>query len=206
MIRPVAIALVAALAYVALGLTVSHAAPSGIDVAGGALAGEAPRVALFFTLSCRFEVLASLAAIGLVAAWRLPAWRARIVTAVVTMAVMWKVSDLLKNAFGRPRPPYWLLIHETSPSYSSGHALWATIVFWLWAWFVWHSTLPRAVRMVAAALLALWGAAVIWSRLALGAHYVTDLAGGVLLGIAALAVSTAIRTAGARGAAANSAP
>jgi membrane-associated phospholipid phosphatase len=45
-----------------------------------------------------------------------------------------------------------------------------------------------------APLLALWGCGVIWSRLALGAHYVTDLVGGVLLGLVALALAAAART------------
>jgi membrane-associated phospholipid phosphatase len=36
---------------------------------------------------------------------------------------------------------------------------------------------------------------VIWSRLALGAHYVTDLIGGLLLGTAALAIASAIGSA-----------
>jgi undecaprenyl-diphosphatase len=140
-------------------------------------------------------VLVTFGAIGLIVAWLVPDWRERILTSVITTLVFWKVSDALKNAFQRPRPPYWHLIHETTWSYSSGHAMFATIVYWLWAWFVWHSEWPEGVRRSIATVLALWGCGVIWSRLALGAHYVTDLVGGVLLGIVALALGAAIRAA-----------
>jgi membrane-associated phospholipid phosphatase len=193
MLRFLGIALVAAALYAWLGIAVSHAPPAGIDLAGAALSGEAPYVALVFTASCWFPVLVSYGVIGLIVARFVPAWRARIFTSVLTTLVFWKVSDVLKNIFHRERPPYWHLIHEPSYSYSSGHALFATIVYWLWAYFVWNSTLPRGVRLTIAPLLTLWGCAIIWSRLALGAHYVTDLVGGVLLGLVALALGSAIR-------------
>jgi membrane-associated phospholipid phosphatase len=38
----------------------------------------------------------------------------------------------------------------------------------------------------------LWAAGVLWSRLALGAHYVTDLIGGLLLAATTLSVAYAI--------------
>ncbi|HTW86015.1 MAG TPA: phosphatase PAP2 family protein [Candidatus Sulfotelmatobacter sp.] len=192
-LRFLGIALVAAALYAWLGVTVSHAPPTGIDVVGAALSGEAVHVALVFTASCWFPVLIGFGVVGLVVAYFAPSWRERIFTSVLTTLVFWKVSDFLKDVFHRPRPPDWHLIHETSWSYSSGHAMFATIVYWLWAYFVWNSALPRAVRITVAPLLALWGCGVIWSRLALGAHYVTDLAGGVLLGIVALSLGAAAR-------------
>jgi len=194
-IRFVALALVAALAYAVLGAGVSHAPPRGIDLAGRALAGEAPQLALIFTASCWWYVLVVFGVAALVVAARVSAWRARAITSVVTTLIAWQASDVLKNIFRRPRPDYWNLIHESTFSYSSGHAMFATIVYALWAWYVWRSGLPRAVRLGVPPLLILWAGGILWSRLALGAHYVTDLAGGVLLGITALALAAAIRAA-----------
>ncbi len=126
---------------------------------------------------------------------RFPAWRARVLFAVPTTLITWQLSDVLKNVFRRPRPDYWVLIHEPTFSYSSGHAMFALLVYGLWAWFIWNSDLPRTARFVVAPLLALWACGIIWSRLALGAHYVTDLAGGVLLGATALALASAVAAA-----------
>ena len=191
-LRPLAIAVVAAALYVGLGVGVSHAPPGAIDVAGRALAGDATRIALIFTASCWWYVLVALALVIIAVAIRFPAWRARTIYALVTTLVTWQVSDALKNLFRRPRPDYWRLIHEPTFSYSSGHAMFALLVYWTWAWFIWNSDLPRGVRLTLAPALALWGCGVIWSRLALGAHYVTDLIGGLLLGTAALALASAI--------------
>ncbi len=192
MIRPLAVALVAAVLYVALGVLIAHAPPAGIDLAGRTFAGEAPQLALLFTRSCLWYVLIVLGLVALLVAVRYPDWRGRVVYAVATTLITWQVSDALKVVFRRPRPDYWRLIHEPTFSYSSGHAMFAVLVYGLWAWFIWNSGLPRGVRVVVAPLLALWGCGVIWSRLALGAHYVTDLAGGVLLAVSALSVASAI--------------
>ncbi len=209
MIRSLTIALVAAFLYGWLGAAVSHAPPSGIDLAGRALAGEAPQLALIFTASCWWVALVALAVVAIAIAVRFPAWRPRTIYALVTTLVTWQVSDALKNVFRRPRPDYWRLIHEPTFSYSSGHAMFALLVYWTWAWFVWNSDLPRPVRLTLAPLLALWGCGVIWSRLALGAHYVTDLVGGLLLATAALALAgaagAAIRAARSEGRAATGA-
>ena len=192
MIRPLAAALVAAVSYAWLGVAVSHVPPHGIDLAGRALAGQAPHLALLFTRSCLWYSLVVLGLIAVGVAIRFPAWRPRVIYAIPTTLITWQSSDALKNVFRRPRPDYWRLIHEPTFSYSSGHAMFAVLVFWLWAWFIWNSGLPRNVRVIAAPLLALWGCGVIWSRLALGAHYVTDLIGGVLLAVTALGVASAI--------------
>ena len=191
-VRHLAIAVVAGALYALLGNAVSHAPPRGIDLAGRAFAGEAPRLALIFTESCLWPVLVTFAIAAILIAIRYPAWRARVIFALPTTLITWQVSDALKNVFRRPRPSYWSLVHEPSFAYASGHAMFAVLVYWLWAWFVWKSDLPRPARIVVSALLALWGCGVIWSRLALGAHFVTDLLGGMLLAATALALASAI--------------
>jgi membrane-associated phospholipid phosphatase len=179
-------------AYALLGIAVSHQPPTGIDAAARSLTGEAPGVAWILTESCLWPVLTAFGLAGCVAAIRVPAWRARIVFAIVTTIAAWQTSDVLKNFFARPRPAYWIVHHETTFAYSSGHAMFATIVYWLWAYHIARSDAPAAVRVLLSTILAVWGAGVIWSRLALGAHYPTDLAGGVLLAIAMLALASTV--------------
>ena len=70
--------------------------------------------------------------------------------------------------------------------------MFAIVVYGLGAWFVWRSALPGPVRRIVSLLLATWAIAIVWSRLALGAHYPTDLAGGVLFGICSVAITYAI--------------
>lgn len=183
---------VAAVAYAVLGNAVSHVPPDGFDAAAHELAGRATKIAWIFTASCLWPVLVTFGVIGLAVAARDRAWRGRIVFSIITTVVSWQTSNLLKDLFARPRPTYWYVYHETSFSYSSGHAMFATIVYWLWAYTIARSGLPNAVRFPVATVLAAWGAGVIWSRLALGAHYPTDLIGGVLLGIAMLALASLI--------------
>ena len=125
-------------------------------------------------------------------AWARPEWRSRAIFSILTTIVAWQTSDALKEFFGRVRPTYWLLHHETSYSYSSGHAMFAVVVYGLWSYYFANSTLAAPLRVLLAAGFAAWPGGVIWSRLALGAHYVTDLIGGVLLGITMLALARAV--------------
>jgi undecaprenyl-diphosphatase len=191
-LRAAIVALVAALLCGLLGSSVSERPPDGIDLAGRALAGGLPYAALAFTASCWWFSLVALGIAAIVLALIVPAWRARVIFSVVTTLIAWQASDAVKNLFMRTRPSYWILHHETSWSYPSGHAMFAVVVYGLWSYYFATSDLPRPLRTLLAAAWALWGIGVIWSRLSLGAHFVTDLIGGVLFGIMMLAVAAAI--------------
>jgi membrane-associated phospholipid phosphatase len=186
------VALGAALACGLLGSGVSEAPPGALDRSGAALAGELPAVAQIFTASCWWYVLVALGVAAIVFAALRPAWRMRVAFSIVTTLVAWQGSDALKNLFARSRPPYWILNHETTWSYPSGHAMFAVVVYGLWSYYIATSELPPAVRRGLSAAVALWGIGVIWSRLALGAHYVTDLFGGLLFGITMIAIATSV--------------
>ncbi len=186
------VALIAALGCGLLGSSVSEAPPSGADVAGAALAGHFTHLALVFTASCWWYVLVAFGIAAIVLAVLRPAWRARTIFSVATTLVAWQASDAVKNLFMRRRPDYWHLIHETSASYPSGHAMFAIVVYGLWSYYVATSNTPLPLRRVLSGALALWAFGVIWSRLALGAHFVTDLTGGVLFGITMLGIAAAV--------------
>jgi undecaprenyl-diphosphatase len=184
---------VAAIAFTMLGLAVSHVPPPAFDQTIEAyFAGSGIPFAVIFTRSCYWYVLVTLGA-GLIAlAAMSPAWRARAIFSIVLTLAGWQMSDWLKTVFGRARPSQWYAIHETTLGYPSGHAMFATIVYGLWAYFIWDSTLPGRARAPIAAALSLWALGILWSRLALGAHYPTDLAGGILLGVALVATGFAV--------------
>jgi undecaprenyl-diphosphatase len=189
----IAVAAVAAILYTLLGVAVSHTPPGPFDLAAQPLAGIGVPVAWIFTASCLWPVLVTYGVLALLLAAFSPAWRTRALFSVVLTILTWQTSDALKNLFKRPRPAYWVFHHETTFSYSSGHAMFALIVYGVWAYFVYRSALPAGVRFLVAALLVAWGLAVIWSRLALGAHYPTDLIGGLVLGIFAVAIGVFVQ-------------
>ena len=197
-LRAAIVALFAALLCGWLGTNVSEAPPAGIDLAGRALAGHATGLALMFTASCWWYVLVTLGIAGIVLAIVVPSWRARVTFSIATTIVGWLASDQLKTVFDRTRPDYWTIIHEPSLSYPSGHAMFAVIVYGLWSYYAATSALPRGVRLALSTALALWTCGIIWSRLALGAHFITDLIGGVLFGITMLARSPSPFTAAYR--------
>lgn len=90
-------------------------------------------------------------------------------------------SSLLKMAFARPRPdmtPHLDL--QTSFSYPSGHATSAAAVYLMLA-FLAPQRWRRAAWSLAGMMIVLNG----FSRMMLGVHWASDIAGGTLLGAAA---------------------
>lgn len=75
-------------------------------------------------------------------------------------------------------------------SFPSGHAMSSTFVYGALL-LVFLPVVRRRLRPVLLALTAVLVVAIGFSRLALGVHYITDVVGGVVLGLAWLAASTA---------------
>lgn len=101
------------------------------------------------------------------------------------------VDTIVKVAVGRPRPVFDEPISSArGNSFPSGHSMSATVCYGalLLAFGVLLSRRGRRVALAATVALVV-GIAV--SRLALGLHFVTDVAGGVVLGAAWLAASVA---------------
>jgi membrane-associated phospholipid phosphatase len=98
------------------------------------------------------------------------------------------VNALLKLIFHRPRPEL-AFVHLDTYSFPSGHAAVSAATFTTMAYLLarrHHSTTARIwIGLVAAAAIALVG----FSRLYLGAHYLSDVLAGISFGIAWAAAS-----------------
>ena len=185
-------ALVAYGLFFALGVAVAHAPPGGFDLGARAFVGHGALTAWILTESLYPAFLAPLCAAMLVIAALRPQWRARIVVSVVLLVVMWAATDWLQHLFMRPRPLAWTVRHEFAFGYPSSHAALATAFYGFWSYVFARSELPRALRLAASEGAVALVIAILWARLALGAHYPTDLAGGVLLGLCGVALALAV--------------
>lgn len=99
---------------------------------------------------------------------------------------------VLKRVLQRERPIVPSVVFE-APGYAfpSGHALHATLGAALLAVAAWPH-LRRTGRRVAVAFAVLVALGVSYSRMALGVHYLSDVVGGMLLGICVLATGMAV--------------
>jgi undecaprenyl-diphosphatase len=156
-------------------------------------------VAWLLTWACYPGALIPICIVVLFLAWRYPQWRVRLILSVVSLLISWRAADYFQHVFARHRPLEWVVKHEATFSYPSSHAAIATGFYALLALMIFASDLPKTTRNVAGALLVLLAVGICWSRVALGAHYITDLLGGALLGIVVGCLALGVLAGGAFG-------
>ena len=94
------------------------------------------------------------------------------------------LESLMKIAFRRDRPDLWpALVSERTYSFPSGHATVCTLFFGTCAAVVFHATRRRGPRVAAVAGAVVLSLAVGFSRIYLGAHWLTDVCAGMLVGL-----------------------
>lgn len=121
---------------------------------------------------------------GLHAAARLAGW---------TMAGSALLDNSLKYLFQRARPePFFGLDVPASFSFPSGHALFSTCLFGALAFAFADPTRSSPIRLAIWACAAGLVAAIGLSRIYLGVHYPSDVAGGCLVGFFCLACVRAV--------------
>jgi membrane-associated phospholipid phosphatase len=187
------IALLSFLAFWRLGAYVrANGEPMALTVFEAELAGHGVVAAWWLTWACYVQTLVVIGVLLIVLAWRFPAWRVRIACTLVSAIVCWRVADFFQHAYARPRPAVWFVHHETAFSYPSSHAAIAVGFYGLWAVLLYSSELGRRTRLLSAAALVCLTVAICWARLALGAHYATDLAGGALVALSIVCLGAAV--------------
>ncbi len=164
-------------------LTESTATASDLDaVRDVASVRSVPLTALAHAASAAGSALAlvPLALIICVHLWR-HARRTRAWAIAISFAGATAISTLVKLLVARPRPPVHHLEAASSSSFPSGHTT-QTTAFCLALLLGFLATKPRRALTGLAALAAVAAvAAVALSRIYLGVHYPTDIAGGVVL-------------------------
>ena len=94
------------------------------------------------------------------------------------------VDTIVKEAVDRPRPSLLEPVATAhGKSFPSGHAM-SSVVTYLALLIVFLPMIPRAWRWLAATLTGLLLLAIGLSRLVLGVHFVSDVLGGWVLGLA----------------------
>ena len=179
-------------AVLALGAFVQRAPLTALDRAGLRLRGNGTRAAIVFTRSGYWPALVALNValfVGLLPSGRVP------LPAFVlagTQLVAQGAAEALKSFFRRARPDDWLFHREFGHAFPSGHAATAAAFYGGLLLVVWTTPLPRAIRLVLTVVLAVWIVGIPWSRMALAAHYGTDVLGGLLLGAGWLCLMAAL--------------
>lgn len=147
--------------------------------------GRATRLAVVFTISGYARSIAALLVGSALLLHALHATLVPLAGVALTQIVSQSVVTIIKPLAGRQRPLHWRFRHEAGLSFPSGHATTAVVLFGMSAFlaaFVWKG--PAAITGAIVAVLVLWMLGICWSRVALGAHYPSDVLGGGLLGLA----------------------
>jgi undecaprenyl-diphosphatase len=131
-----------------------------------------------------------LVAVAVVVTWRSHHLRLCVFLAVTTV-VGGLLDSVVKVAVDRPRPS---LVDPVATahgkSFPSGHAMSSTIVYGALL-MVFLPVLARRLRPAVVTVAATLVVAIGFSRLALGVHYISDVVGGYVLGLAWLVASVA---------------
>jgi len=122
----------------------------------------------------------------------LRAGRTRLAVFILVTAIVGSgIDTVVKLVVDRPRPFFVdPVAHARGKSFPSGHVMSSTVVYGA-VLLAFLPAVARRWRPWLAGGVGLLVAAIGFSRLALGVHYLSDVAGGFVLGLAWLALSTA---------------
>jgi len=119
-------------------------------------------------------------------------WKGRhreAILVIVVLAAVTAGSEGIKQLVARPRPPGSdTVVPGVIYSYPSGHVLESVTVLGIIAVLLWRSRLAAAIRVAFCVAVAVFVGLVAVARVAINAHYPSDVLAGLLGGIGVLAL------------------
>jgi undecaprenyl-diphosphatase len=100
--------------------------------------------------------------------------------------------EVLKYLYAIPRPDLSQLMHETSYSFPSGHAVGSFALYGMIVYFLMKSKLPKALSWTISLILSLFILSILYDRLYVGVHWFLDVLGGASIGIACMIIAIGI--------------
>lgn len=136
-----------------------------------------------------------LALVALAMAWWALVRRLRVLafTLVLAPVLAWTLQFVLRLVIGRPRPPAWYgaTLTERGASYPSGHVTFATMLAIMVVAMATVTRRPRPVLRLVRVGAVVAVVVVALDRWLVGAHWTSDVIGGVLLGVVAASAAAA---------------
>src|SRR5215212_633648 len=148
-------------------------------------ASEASKSTHFFHIVSILGSLEALALVGVLVAVALLVQRSWLTLSTWLAAVLGgeALNLLLKDLFARPRPHFGHpLVVETSYSFPSGQAMESLVVYGMLAYFALLTLRSKRMRVVSVGGAVVMVTLIGFSRVYLGAHYVSDVVGGFAAG------------------------
>lgn len=166
----------------AIGALVARSRPKLLDVQAMRLRGRGTSLAVLFTRTGYWPALSAICGVLVAAAFATRTFPLFVVVLGAVQLLSQGAVDGIKAIFRRLRPDDWLFHQELGFSFPSGHATTAIVFFGGLLLFVWNAPLAPAWQAVATVPIALAIAGIPWSRMVLGAHFGTDVLGGMIFG------------------------
>jgi len=106
----------------------------------------------------------------------------------INLILVYLLNVIIKEIVARPRPEILRLVHETSYSFPSGHAMVATGFYGYLIYIAYKKISKKSLRNTIMALLSILILLIGISRIYLGVHYATDIIGGFVIGTVYLVI------------------
>lgn len=98
------------------------------------------------------------------------------------------INQAIKHIVRRPRPNVLRLVEEDGYSFPSGHSMVSMAFYGIVIYLVYKNVSNKYLKWLLITLLSLLILSIGFSRIYVGVHYFTDVAGGFLLGLAYLII------------------